>query len=150
MNQSGGLLKIVLYIIWALFVAGAALACLQAVRKTRHQERLIASWPKVQATVTGSRQGWTNGGGNTTRNVRFWPTYQFTDPRGVMFAGESEVSYANRPVRGSFLDVAYNPADPSQSFQVAAPSKAVIGCLIPAFALLAIASFWFIGIFPLG
>jgi hypothetical protein len=143
-------LKIVLYIIWALFVAGAALACGQAVRKTRHQERLIASWPKAQATVTGSRQGWSHGGGNTTRNIRFWPGYQFHDSRGVLYVGESEVSYARRPTPGSFLEVAYNPADPNQSFQVDAPSRTVIGCLIPAFALLALAAFWFIGIFPLG
>lgn len=88
-------MKIVLYIIWALFVTGATFACVQAVRKTRRQEQLIASWPKVQATVTGSRQGWTSGGGNATRNVRFWPTYQFTDPRGIAFAGESEISYLN-------------------------------------------------------
>lgn len=139
-----------LYIIWALFVTGATFACVQAVRKTRRQEQLIASWPKVQATVTGSRQGWTSGGGNATRNVRFWPTYQFTDPRGIAFAGESEISYLNPPIPGSFLEVAYNPDDPNESFQVASPSKTVIGCLIPAFALLAIASFWFIGIFPLG
>jgi hypothetical protein len=143
-------LKIVLYIIWALFVAGAAFACGQAVRKTRHQERLIASWPKAQATVTGSRQGWSHGGGNTTRNIRFWPGYQFHDSRGVLYVGESEVSYARRPTPGSFLEVAYNPADPNQSFQVDAPSRTVIGCLIPAFALLALAAFWFIGIFPLG
>lgn len=116
-------MKIVLYIIWALFVTGAAFACLQAVRKTRRQEQLTAIWPEVQATVTGSRQGWSHGGGNTTRNLRFWPSYQFTDPRGFLFAGESEVSYANRPVPGSSLDVAYNPADPNQSFHVAAPSK---------------------------
>lgn len=143
-------MKIALYIIWALFVLGATIACIQAVRKTRAQEQLIASWPKTQATVTGSRQGWTNGGGNTSRNIRYWPGYQFRDSRGLTYVGESEVSYANPPAPGSNLDVAYNPVDPNQSFQVAAPSRTVIGCLIPVFAFLVIASFWFIGIFPLG
>lgn len=133
-------MKIVLYIVWALFVAGAAFACVQAGRKTRHQEQLIANWPKVQATVTGSRRGWTNGGGNTSRNIRYWPGYQFRDSRGLMYVGESEVSCANPPAPGSNLDVAYNPVDPNQSFQVAAPSRAVIGCLIPVFALLALAA----------
>jgi hypothetical protein len=143
-------LKIVLYIIWALFVASVIWAFIRTLRKTRRQERLIAIWPKVQATVTGSRQGWTSGGGNATRSVRFWPAYQFLDPRGILYVGESEVSCANRPVPGSSLEVAYNPADPNQSFQVDAPSKMVIGCLIPTFAFFALASFWFIGIFPLG
>ena len=143
-------MKIVLYIIWALFVLGATVACIQAVRKTRAQEQLIASCPNTQATVTGSRKGWTNGGGNATRRVRFWPAYQFFDPRGVLYVGESEVSYVNRPVPGSFLEVAYNPADPNQSFQVDSPSRTVIGCFIPVLAFLALAAFWFIGIFSLG
>lgn len=140
-------MKTALYIIWTLFVAGAAAACFQAVRKTRAQEQLIASWPKAQATVTGSRQGWTKLG---NRNVRFWPAYQFLDPRGVLFAGESEVSYVNPPAPGSLLEVAYNPANPNESFQVDAPSRLVIGCLIPVFVFFALAAFWFIGIFPLG
>lgn len=135
-----------LYIVWGLFVAAAIWAFVHTVRKTRRQERLIASWPKVQATVTGSRQGWSNGGGNTTRSLRYWPTYQFFDLRGILYAGESEVSYGGPPAPGSFLEVAYNPVDPNQSFQVASPSKIVIGCMIPFFALLALASFWFIGI----
>ena len=139
-----------LYTIWALFVLGAVVACTQAVRKTRAQEQLVASWPKTQATVTGSRKGWSNGGGNASRRVRFWPAYQFFDPRGVLYAGESEVSYVNRPVPGSFPEVAYNPTDPNQSFQVDSPSRAVIGCFTPVFAFLALASFWFIGIFPMG
>jgi hypothetical protein len=137
--------KLVLYVLWALFVCGAAAACLQAVRKTKAQEQRVASWPKAQATVTGSRQGWTKLG---NRNVRFWPAYQFQDPRGVRFIGESEVSYANRPVQGSTVEVAYNPEDPNQSFQVESPSKLVLGCLIPIFGFLAMAAFWFIGFLP--
>jgi hypothetical protein len=116
-------------------------------RKTKAQERLIASWPKVQATVTGSRQGWTKLG---HRNVRFWPTYQFTDHRGVLFLGESEVSYANRPTPGDPLEVAYNPANPQQSFQVDSPSKLILGCVIPTFGLIGVAAFSFIGAVPLG
>jgi hypothetical protein len=140
-------LKIVLYIIFALFVVGAVVALTQTLRKAKRQERLIASWPKVQATVTGSRQGWTNGGGNTNRNVRFWPRYQFIDPRGVLYVGESEVSYANRPTPGEILEVAYDPADPNRSFQVDAPSKLMIGCLIPVFAFIGLVMFWAIGWF---
>jgi hypothetical protein len=139
--------KVVLYVIWALFVAAAAVAFLQTLRKIRAQERLIANWPKVQATVIGSRQGWTKLG---NRNVRYWPAYQFLDPRGVLFAGESEVSYVQRPAPGSTVEVAYNPANPNESFQVDAPSRLVVGCLIPAFSLIAVAVFWFIEVFPLG
>jgi hypothetical protein len=138
--------RTVLYVLWALFVCGATAACIQVVRKTRAQERLIASWPKVRATVTGSRQGWTKLG---NRNVRFWPAYQFLDPRGVLFAGESEVSYVERPAPGSSVEVAYNPANPNESFQVDAPSRVVLGCLIPALAMIALMAFWFIGVFPL-
>lgn len=140
-------MKIALYIIWALFVVGAIAALTQTIRKAKYQERLIASWPKVQATVTGSRQGWTNGGANTNRNVRFWPQYQFIDPQGALYVGESEVSYANRPEPGEILEVAFNPANPNQSFQVDAPSKLMIGCLIPVFVFIGIIMFWAIGWF---
>ena len=143
-------MKIVLYIIWALFVAGVALALVQSVRKTRRHEKLLAGWPKVQATVTGSVAGWTNGGGGSTRSRRFYPTYQFADPNGTLFAGESEVSLANQPAPGTLVEVAYNPANPNQSFQVAAESKMVLGCLVPFFAVFALVSFWFVGIFPVG
>lgn len=138
-------MKIALYTIWVLFFAAAAVTCFRTVRKTKNHERLLASWPKVQATVTGSRQGWTNGGGNSTRSICFWPGYQFYDPRGVLYVGESEVSCANRPIPGSYLEVAYNPESPNQSFEVATQSKQMIGCLIPALVFLGIASFWFIG-----
>lgn len=143
-------MKIVIYVVWALFVAGAALALVQTVRKTKRHENLIAGWPKAQATVTGSVAGWSNGGGGGTRSRRFYPTYQFTDPNGTLFAGESEVSYASQPVPGSLLEVAYNPANPNQSFQVAAHSKMMLGCLVPFFAVFALVSFWFVGIFPVG
>jgi hypothetical protein len=72
------------------------------------------------------------------------------DPRGTLFTGESEVSFANQPVPGTLVEVAYNPLDPNQSFQVSSQSRAAIGCLIPFFAVFAVASFWFIGVFPLG
>ena len=146
----GDAVKIVLYIIWAVFVLAAAGACIQSVRKTKSQERRIDSWPKAQAIVTGSREGWTSGVGNTSRNRRYWPTYQFAGPQGVLYAGESEVSAVERPAPGSVLEVAYNPENPGQSFEVAHPSKLVLGCLIPFFAVFAFASFWFIGVFPAG
>ncbi|HSN38279.1 MAG TPA: DUF3592 domain-containing protein [Arthrobacter sp.] len=134
-------------IISVLFGVGAIVALTQAIRKAKRQERLIASWSKVQATVTGSRQGWTNGGANTNRNVRFWPQYQFIDPLGALYVGESEVAYANSPEPDEILAVAFNPANPNQSFQVDAPSKLMIGCLIPAFAFIGLVMFWAIGWF---
>lgn len=118
--------KIVLYIIWVLFAAGAAAASIHSLRKTQAQERLIDSWPKAQATVTGSRQGWTSGAGNASRNQRYWPRYEFTGPQGVLYLGESEVSRVERPVPGSVLEVAYNPENPAESFEVAHPSKVVL------------------------
>ncbi|WP_223257150.1 DUF3592 domain-containing protein [Arthrobacter globiformis] len=146
----GDALKIVLYIIWTLFAAAAAAACILSLRKTKAQERRIDGWPKVQVTVTGGREGWTSGVGNTNRNRRYWPTYQFTGPQGVLYLGESEVSLVERPVPGSVLEVAYNAENPEESFEVAHPSKLLLGCLAPFFGLFALASFWFIGVFPLG
>ncbi|MBT2550568.1 DUF3592 domain-containing protein [Arthrobacter sp. ISL-65] len=143
-------MKIVLYIIWTLFAAAAAAACIHALRKTQAQERRIEGWPKVEATVTGSRTGWTSGVGNATPSLRYRPTYQFTGPQGVLYVGESEITQVRRPVPGSVLEVAYNPADPGQSFQVDYPSKQVLGCLAPFFAVFAVVSFWFIGVFPVG
>jgi len=143
-------MRIVLYVIWARFVAGVIFALIHSLRKTRRREKLVAGWPKVQATVTGNVVGWTNGGGGSTRSRRFYPTYQFAHPAGTLYAGESEVSYANQQVPGSLVEVAYNPANPNQSFQVAAESKMVLGCLVPFFALFALVLFWVVGVFPLG
>lgn len=147
---TGGHVKIALYIIWALFVAGVAFSIVRVVLKTRRHEQSIAQWPRVQATVTGSVAGWTSGAGGSSRSRRFYPTYQFADLHGTLFAGESEVSYASQPVQGTLVEVTYNPINPNQSFQVSSQSWATIGCLIPFFAVFAVASFWFIGIFPLG
>ena len=143
-------MKIILYIVWALFVAAAILALVRSMRKTRQQQQQMAAWPKTQATVTGSATGWTSGVGGSNRNLRYFPTYQFTDPQGTLFMGKSEVSLAEQPVPGSFLEVAYNPSDPNESLQVSTEPRTVMGCLIAFFAVFAIALFWFIGIFPLG
>jgi len=143
-------MRIVLHMIWALFVAGAAFALIHSLRKTRRQEKLIANWPKVQATVTGNVGGWTNGGGGSSRSRRFYPTYQFADPAGTLYAGESEVSYAKAQVQGSLVEVAYNPVNPNHSFQVASESKMVLGCLVPFFALFSLVLLWVVGVFPLG
>jgi hypothetical protein len=141
--------RIILYIVWALFVAAAVFALVHAVRKTRRREQQVAGWPKVQATVTGSIAGWTNGGGGSSRSRRFFPTYQFAGPHGALFAAESDVSSAAKPVPGSLLEVAYNPANPNESLQVSSAPRTAMGCLIPFFAVFALALFWFIGIFPL-
>lgn len=150
MTGTGGTLRIILYIVWALFVVAAAFAMVHAIRKTRRQEQLMASWPKVQATVTGSVAGWTSGGGGSSRSRRFFPTYQFTDPRGTLFMGKSEISTAAAPAAGSLIEVAYNPADPNESLQVSSASRTTLGCLVPFFAVFAVALFWFISVFPLG
>ena len=89
-------MRIVLYIIWALFVVTAIYLLAKHLRQARRHEQQIAGWPKVQATVTGNVGGWTNGGGNGTRNRVFYPTYQFLHPNGALYAGESEVSYRNQ------------------------------------------------------
>lgn len=143
-------MRIVLYIVWALFVAAAIFLLVKQLRQTRRHEQQIATWPKVQATVTGNVGGWTKGGGGSSRSRIFYPTYQFADPNGTLYAGESEVSHRNQPVPGSLVEVAYNPANPNQSFQVANESTAMVGCLIPAFALFALLLFWVAGAFPLG
>lgn len=143
-------MRIVLYIVWALSVAVVTFSLIHSLRKTRRQEQLIASWLKVQATVTGNIAGWTHGGGGSTRSRRFYPTYQFADPNGILYAGESEVSYRNQQVPGSPVEVAYNPVNPNQSFQVASESKMVLGCLVPFFALFSLLLFWVVGVFPLG
>jgi hypothetical protein len=143
-------MRIVLYIIWALFVATATYLLVKHLRQTKRREQQIAGWPKVQATVTGNVGGWTNGGGNGTRSRVYYPTYQFAHPNGALYAGESEVSYRNQQAPGSLLNVAYNPVNPNQSFEVSSESKALIGCAIPAFGFFALLLFWAAGAFPLG
>jgi hypothetical protein len=142
--------KVILYVVWVLFVTAAVLAVVHAARTAKDNERQVASWPKVQATVTGSVGGWTNGGGGSSRSRRFFPKYQFTGPQGTLFAGESDMSFANQPVPGTPIQVAYNPADPSESQQVSTAPPTTLGCLVPCFAVFALASLWLISILPVG
>ncbi|MDP9889404.1 DUF3592 domain-containing protein [Pseudarthrobacter enclensis] len=143
-------MKTILYIVWALFIAAAIFSLVYAGRRTRRQARLMAQWPKAQATVTGSTTGWTGGVGGASRNLRYYPTYQFTDPQGTLFMGKSEISGVKQPLPGSLIEVAYNPANPNESLQVSSEPRTAMGCLIAFFAVFAVASFWFIGVFPLG
>ena len=142
-------MKIIVYIVWALFVAAVILSLVRAVRRTRRRERMMAAWPKVQATVTGSTTGWTSGVGGSNRNLRHYPTYQFTDPQGTLFMGKSENSLVEQPMPGYLIEVAYNPANPNESLQVSPAPRTAMGCLIPFFGVFAVALFWFISIFPL-
>jgi hypothetical protein len=148
-QSHGARVSALLYVVWALFVVGAASSIVHVVRTTRRRERSTAHWPRVQATVTGSRAGWTSGVGATSRSRRFWPTYRFTDPDGTVFTGASEVSSAAQPVPGTAVVVAYNPVDPSESFHVASRISTTLGCLISFFAVFAAVLFWFITVFPL-
>jgi hypothetical protein len=143
-------MKTILYIVWVLFVAAVIFSLVHAARRTKRQEKLMADWPKAQATVTGSTTGWTSGLGGANRNLRYYPTYQFTDRHGTLFMGKSEISAVQQPAPGSLIEVAYNPQNPNESLQVSAAPRTALGCLIPFFAVFAIALFWFIGIFPLG
>ena len=142
-------MKTVMYVVWALFVLGVAWSIFQMGRKARRHRRRIAHWPRLQATVTGSRTGWTSGTGNSTQSIRHFPIYRFTDPAGAVFVGESEASLRNRPAPGSPLEVAYDPADPHTSFQVSSQDRLAVGCLTVFFAGFALVSHWAIGAFPL-
>jgi hypothetical protein len=53
-------------------------------------------------------------------------------------------------VPGTLVEVAYNPANPNQSFQMSSDSRAMLGCLVPFFALFSLLLFWVAGNFPLG
>lgn len=141
-------MKIVLYIIGALWVVGAGLATFHLLRKAKRREQQAVSWPRVQATVTGSVAGWNRSAGSSPSSRCYFPTYQFTDPHGTLFVGESEVSRVNPPQPGSLVPVTYNPLNPNQSFQVASDSKKIVGCLIPFMVVFSILLFNFINIFP--
>ncbi|MET3934883.1 DUF3592 domain-containing protein [Arthrobacter sp. OAP107] len=143
-------MRVTFYVVWALFVAGAIFSLVRAGRRTRRQSQLMVEWPKASATVTGSTTGWTSGVGSSSRNLRHYPTYQFTDPQGTLFRGKSEISLVEQPLPGSVIEVAYNPANPQESLQVSSEPRTAMGCLIAFFGVFAVASFWFIGIFPLG
>ncbi|MUN62104.1 DUF3592 domain-containing protein [Kocuria sediminis] len=142
-------MRIALYVIWALFVLATVLSLVHMARRAGRQERRAAEWTRVQATVTGSRAGWTSGADGTTRNRRFFALYRFRDARGRSVTGESEVPLAQRPVPGSGIDVAYDPAAPAESFQVTSGPRTVLGCLIPFFAVFSLVLLWFISVFPL-
>jgi hypothetical protein len=142
-------LKTVMYVVWGLFILGAAWSVFHAGRTVRRREQRIANWPRVKALITGSRTGWTSGIGNATKSIRHFPIYQFSEPGGTVVVGESDVSLRNRPEPGERLEVAYDPADPHTSFPVSSHARFTLGCLTAFFAVFAVAALWFISVFPL-
>lgn len=126
-----------MYAILAPIVGIGIFSCFYTVRKAKRRERLMAGWPRVQATITGLVA-------NPRR--RSYPTYQFRDPNGTLFAGESDVPFATLP--GSTVEVAYNPLNPNQSFQVSSESKVLLGCVIPFFAATTVGLFSIFSAFP--
>jgi len=143
-------LKAVIYIVWALFQIGAIAALVHTARKARRQETRTAGWPRVQAVVTGSTAGWSGGVGGSDPSRRYFPTYQFSGPGGQLFNGTSDVPSAEVPAPGSYIEVAVNPLNPHESYHQSTKEKVGIGCAIAFFAVFAVVSFWFIGIFPIG
>lgn len=141
-------MRTVMYVAWALFVVVAALSAIQMVRKSRQHERETADWPRTNATVTGHIAGWSRGAGGANRNRRYFPAYQFLDKHGTLFAGQSEIPGAEIPVPGSVIEVAYNPVNPNHSFHQSAKPRQTLGCAIPFMAAIAVAFYFFIGIFP--
>jgi hypothetical protein len=143
-------MKTVIYLVWALFQVGAVTALVYTARKAKRQERRTADWPRVQAVVTGSEAGWSGGVGGSDPSRRYFPVYQFSGPDGQVFNGTSDVPSAEVPTPGSYIEVAVNPQNPHESFHQSTKEKVGIGCAIAFFAVFAVASFWFIGIFPFG
>lgn len=130
-------------------MTGAVVSVVHLACRTSCQKRLAADWPRVRATVTGTRADWTSGTGNTTRNRRFFPLYRFSDAHAMSHTGESDISFAEQPVPGSPIDVAYNPAKPAESFTVSARSRATLGYLVAFFAVFSLVCLWFISVLPL-
>lgn len=137
-----------MYVGWAVFVVVAAFSIVHAVVKLRRHERETAAWPRVMAHVTGHIRGWSSGAGGSTRKVRYFPAYQFVDPHGTLYAGQSEIPQAQIPGLGSTIEVAYNPVNPNQSVHLSAKTRQTLGCAIPVLVVIAWGFFTFIGIFP--
>lgn len=137
-----------MYVAWAIFVVVAALSMVRMVHGVRQRERLTADWPRTRATVTGHVAGWSSGAVGAHRRRRYFPAYQFADPEGTLFMGQSEIPGAEVPMLGSTIVVVYNPANPNQSFHQSPQTRQTLGCAIPVMVALAVAFYFFIGIFP--
>lgn len=141
-------MRTAMYLGWAVFVVVAAVSIIHATRTTRRQERAVAAWPRTAATITGHSLGWSSGAGGLTPRRRYYPAYQFVDDHGTVFAGQSEIPSAEVPLPGSTIEVAYNPTSPSQSFHQSSQTRQTLGCAIPFLVAVAVAFYFFIGLFP--
>ncbi|WP_104118612.1 DUF3592 domain-containing protein [Arthrobacter sp. B1805] len=137
-----------MYLGWAVFVVVAAVSIIHAIRTTRRQERAVAAWPRTAATVTGHVKEWSSGAGGLTPKRRYYLSYQFVDAHGFFFAGQSEIPSAEVLVPGSTIEVAYNPTSPSRSFHQSSQTRQTLGCAIPFLVAIALAFYFFIGLFP--
>ena len=108
----------------------------------------MTGWVHTSATVTGNLHG-ADGPASNGRD-RFAPSYEFADTRGQRWLGQSDIYSRDQAIIGTTIPVAYNPANPNESFHVSSQTRTTLGCLIAFFAVFAVVLFWFIGIFPLG
>lgn len=79
------------------------------------RRRAVSGWSRTSAVVTGNLHG-TDGPASNGRN-RFAPTYEFTDPTGKRWLGQSDIYGFDQAIIGTAIPVVFNPANPAESTQ---------------------------------
>ncbi len=96
-----------LFLILGLILVGLSLTA------SFRRKRSMAGWQRASATVTGNLHG-KDGPGSNGRD-RFAPSYEFEDPAGKRWLGQSDIYGRDQSIIGERLDVLYNPANPADS-----------------------------------
>ncbi|WP_116200172.1 DUF3592 domain-containing protein [Amycolatopsis circi] len=130
---------------WGGFVLAVILVSVFQMRKLRHRENGMRTWPHVEAVVVGHHAVPGVGSGDTSSSSpSYLSIYQYVGPDGRTYQGKTVWSKTRPlPVRQA-LPVCVNPASPAESYPVEKTSRAMLGCMFVVMGVFCVGSFFFL------
>ncbi|WP_427889463.1 hypothetical protein ACQHIV_39475 [Kribbella sp. GL6] len=130
---------------WGGFFLLVILVSVFQLRKLRHREFGMRTWPHVQAVVVGHKAvPDADSSGDLSTSNSYISVYQYAGPDGRTYQGETVWSrYHPLPLHQS-LAVCVNPGKPTESYPVEKTSRAALGGALAAMAAFGLGSFFFV------
>jgi len=130
---------------WGMFVLIVVLVSAFQIRKLKHRERGMRTWPHVQAVVVGHKAvADANHDDHPSLSPSYVSIYQYVGPDGLTYQGKTVWSKQRPlPIRQS-LAVCVNPQKLTESYPVEKTSRGMLGCLFVVMAAFCIGSFFFL------
>ncbi|MFE3171511.1 DUF3592 domain-containing protein [Amycolatopsis sp. NPDC059090] len=127
---------------WGGFVLIMVLVAVFQLRKLRHREKGMRTWPHVAAVVVGHQA--VPGAGSDDSLPSYLSVYQYAGPDGRTYQGKTVWSKSRPLPLRQTLPVCVNPGSPAESYPVEKTSRAMLGCLFVVMGVFCAGSFFFV------